>query len=43
VGDPGIGAPLADPGADLIELWSQRLTSHRRRTLVDRLFRSIPD
>jgi hypothetical protein len=33
--DPCIGPALANPGANLIELWSQGLASHRRRTLDD--------
>src|SRR5205823_3227626 len=35
VGDPRISAPLAHPGADLVELRSERLPGHRRLTLVD--------
>ena len=31
VGDPRVGAPLARPGADLVEMRTQRLSGHRRR------------
>ena len=35
VGDPGVGAALADPAADLIEMWAQRASSHARETLQE--------
>ena len=31
VGDPRVGAALADPAADLIEMWAQRATCHGAR------------
>jgi hypothetical protein len=36
MGDPGVGAALADPGADLVELGSKRLTGHRSAGLYQR-------
>src|SRR6185437_7052579 len=34
VGDPGVGATLVHPGADLVQLWLQRASWHRRASLL---------
>src|SRR5262249_19481647 len=38
MGDPGVGAALAHPGTDLVQLWSQRRSGHPALTLVNRTF-----
>jgi carbon storage regulator len=35
MGDPGVGTALADPAADLVEVWAQRATCHARETLQE--------
>jgi hypothetical protein len=37
VGDPGIRPALLDPGADLVEMWAQRTSSHVALTLTQRV------
>src|SRR5204862_5602401 len=38
VSDPCVGAPLAHPGTNLVQLWSQRFPGHRRLTLAKSRF-----